>query len=223
MSSTEVPPPKSTASERLALTAFRTRSSHTPSQFQSPGRRFLPRAELSGSLEVVALAADSEVGELGEDISRWDCRTEARWDLHAWYAPGFAAASSVTESRTDSSLKVERMYSSTRTMVVSWTGVAAALVFSVARRPLSGVSPCAGVPVPDPLTVREFAGDLRERPNQCGNPWRRLKPPGGNRSSSVALTVSVSEEPVVYVYVVNGVSSGWKTSVAKVTRGGSVG
>jgi hypothetical protein len=39
----------------------------------------------------------------------------------------------------------------------------------------------------------------------------------------VALTVSVSDDPVVYVYVVNGVRRGWKTSVEKVTRGGSVG
>ena len=78
----------------------------------------------------------------------------------------------------------------------------------------------AGVPRPDPLTSRELAADGRARPNHCGKPCRRLKPPGGSRSSSVALTVSVSEDPVVYVYVVSGVSSGWKTSVEKVTRGG---
>lgn len=36
-------------------------------------------------------------------------------------------------------------------------------------------------------------------PNQCGNPCLRLKPPGGSRSSSVALTVSELEDPVVYV------------------------
>lgn len=33
---------------------------------------------------------------------------------------------------------------------------------------------------------------LRSRPNQCGNPCRRLKPPGGSLSSSVALCVSAS-------------------------------
>ena len=52
---------------------------------------------------------------------------------------------------------------------------------------------------PDPLTLRELVADLCARPNHCGKPCRRLKPPGGRRSSSVALTVSVSEEPVVYV------------------------
>lgn len=54
-----------------------------------------------------------------------------------------------------------------------------------------------GLPTIDPLTSRDVGADFRARPNQCGKPCRRLKPPGGRRSSSVALTVSVSEEPVV--------------------------
>lgn len=80
-----------------------------------------------------------------------------------------------------------------------------------------------GLLIVDPLTSRELGADLRARPNHCGKPCRRLKPPGGSLSSSVALTVSVSSDAVVNVYVVNGVSSGWKTSVEKVTRGGRVG
>lgn len=87
----------------------------------------------------------------------------------------------------------------------------------------AGLRPCVGLATPDALTLRELTVDLRARPNHCGNPCRRLKPPGGSLSSSVALTVSVSDDPVVYVYVVSGVRSGWKTSVEKVTRGGSVG
>lgn len=62
-----------------------------------------------------------------------------------------------------------------------------------------------------------------DRPNQCGNPCLRLKPPGGSRSSSVALTVSELEDPVVYVYVVNGATSGWKMSLMKVMIGGREG
>ena len=49
----------------------------------------------------------------------------------------------------------------------------------------------------DALTSREFGTDLRALPNQCGKPCRKLNPPGGSRSSSVALTVSVSADPVV--------------------------
>lgn len=47
--------------------------------------------------------------------------------------------------------------------------------------------------------VIEDLGLLCDRPNQCGNPCLRLKPPGARRSSSVALTVSELEDPVVYV------------------------
>lgn len=47
--------------------------------------------------------------------------------------------------------------------------------------------------------VTEDLGLLCDRPNQYGNPCLRLKPPGGRRSSSVALTVSELEDPVVYV------------------------
>ena len=60
-------------------------------------------------------------------------------------------------------------------------------------------------------------------PNQCGNPWRRLNPPGGKRSSSVALTGSSVEAPVLNVYVVRGTINGWNTSVEKVTSGGRSG
>jgi hypothetical protein len=38
-------PPNKTGSDRLAFTAFLTLSSHTPSQFHSPGRRFLTKVE----------------------------------------------------------------------------------------------------------------------------------------------------------------------------------
>ena len=62
-----------------------------------------------------------------------------------------------------------------------------------------------------------------DRPNQYGNPCLRLKPPGGSRSSSVALTVSELEDPVVYVYAVNGATRGWKMSLMKVMVGGRVG
>lgn len=63
-----------------------------------------------------------------------------------------------------------------------------------------------------PLTLRdddrEGSALFRLRPNQWGNPCRKLNPPGGRRPSSVALTVSVSEEPVVNVYVVSGTIRG---------------
>jgi hypothetical protein len=64
---------------------------------------------------------------------------------------------------------------------------------------------------------------LLARPNQFGKPWRRLNPPGGRRSSSVALTVPLSCISVVYINVVNGVISGWNISVEKVTKGGRAG
>lgn len=64
---------------------------------------------------------------------------------------------------------------------------------------------------------------LLPRPNQPGNPCRKLKPPGGRRSSSVALTVPPSCMSVVYIYVVSGAMRGWNMSVENVTRGGSAG
>lgn len=84
------------------------------------------------------------------------------------------------------------------------------------------------VPVLGPLTFRDDFPDatpLRRLalPNQWGNPWRRLNPPGGSRSSSVALTGSSLAELVLNVYVVRGTINGWKTSVAKVTSGGRSG
>lgn len=60
-------------------------------------------------------------------------------------------------------------------------------------------------------------------PNQCGNPCLKLKPPGGSLLSSVALTVSEVEDPVVYVYVVSGATSGWKMSLVKMIEGGKAG
>lgn len=64
---------------------------------------------------------------------------------------------------------------------------------------------------------------LLPRPNQLGKPCLRLKPPGGRRSSSVALTVPPSCISVVYMYVERGVIKGWKMSVENVTSGGSAG
>lgn len=53
----------------------------------------------------------------------------------------------------------------------------------------------------DPLTILEMTFEeetlFSALPNQCGNPSLRLKPPGGRRSSSVALTVSEFEDPVL--------------------------
>jgi hypothetical protein len=97
--------------------------------------------------------------------------------------------------------------------------------------PESGVSGPPALPPGDltgvcrncPLVCRLFATILLARPNQLGKPWRRLKPPGGRRSSSVALTVPLSCMSVVYMNVVNGVISGWNISVENVTRGGREG
>jgi len=65
------------------------------------------------------------------------------------------------------------------------------------------LAPMALSAVSAPLTFRDVVAELGAlrlaRPNQCGKPCRRLKPPGGNRSSSVALTVSVSVLPVLNV------------------------
>ena len=88
---------------------------------------------------------------------------------------------------------------------------------------------CSFCPCPScvPLTVLDEIVDeailFSALSNQCGNPCLRLKPPGGRRSSSVALTVSELEDPVLYVYVVKGVISGWKISLTKVIDGGKVG
>ena len=74
------------------------------------------------------------------------------------------------------------------------------------------------------LPPRLCSADRRApRPNQPGKPSRRLKPPGGRRSSSVAETVPESWMSVVYMYVVRGVINGWNMSVEKVTSGGSAG
>lgn len=64
-------------------------------------------------------------------------------------------------------------------------------------------SSLAGAVELTPLTFREVAPDARPPrfalPNQCGKPWRRLKPPGDSRSSSVALTGLSLAEPVLKV------------------------
>ena len=58
--------------------------------------------------------------------------------------------------------------------------------------------PC---PSCDPLTFLEEATEgvilFSALPNQCENPCLKLKPPGGRRSSSVALTVSELRDPVL--------------------------
>lgn len=59
--------------------------------------------------------------------------------------------------------------------------------------------------------------------NQDGNPCLKLKPPGGNFSSSRTTTPLLSSSDEVYSCTVNGASRGWKTSVENVMRGGIVG
>ena len=87
--------------------------------------------------------------------------------------------------------------------------------------------PCPGTVSCALLTCLEESTE--ERPllcallNQRGKPCRRLKPPGGSLSSSVALTVSELADPVVYVYVVRGATKGWNMSDTKVTVGGRKG
>lgn len=96
---------------------------------------------------------------------------------------------------------------------LSFPGVVFAAVLGAALFPLTFLDDAA-----------EFVALFLALPNQCGKPCLRLNPPGGSLSSSVALTVSVvSADPVVKVYVVNGTSSGWNISVAKVTSGGKSG
>ena len=51
--SSPAPVPYRTGSDRLALTAFFTRSSQTPSQFHSPGRRLRPRVGLPSDFSLV--------------------------------------------------------------------------------------------------------------------------------------------------------------------------
>jgi len=64
-----------------------------------------------------------------------------------------------------------------------------------ASSPCMRVGPCVPLTILDD-TVEEVALLCVLR-NQCGKPCLRLKPPGGRRSSSVALTVSKLEDPVV--------------------------
>ena len=58
--------------------------------------------------------------------------------------------------------------------------------------------------------------------NHSGNPSFSTSPPGGSFSSSAALIVPPLSL-VECVYVVNGVTSGWKTSWRKVITGGRSG
>ena len=90
------------------------------------------------------------------------------------------------ESSSSSLLNALRMYSSTSYIVTSRIGLGAV------DDPRLDFSPGLG----DLLESREA---LRSRPNHCGKPCRRLKPPGGSLSWSVALTVSASDALVVYV------------------------
>jgi hypothetical protein len=81
-----------------------------------------------------------------------------------------------------------------------------------APEPPDAVLALETVPIVFPLTFRDDLPEARPLlfalPNQCGNPWRRLNPPGGSRSSSVALTGSSLVELVLNVYVVSGTISG---------------
>jgi hypothetical protein len=98
------------------------------------------------------------------------------------------------------------MYSSTSYIVTSIVG-------------LESVNDFEAAVVFSPGDRTESREALRWPPNHCGKPWRKLKPPGGSLSRSVALTVLVSEVLVVYVYVVKGVRSGWKMSDENVING----
>src|ERR1700712_3428408 len=71
--------------------------------------------------------------------------------------------------------------------------------------------------------VAEAADPCLDCMNHCGKPCLRLNPPGGSLSWSEALTVSVSEALVVYVYVVKGVSNGWNISEENVINGAESG
>ena len=70
----------------------------------------------------------------------------------------------------DSSLKVERMYSSMRTMDISWVGCGAPGALELTFKSEGAGVVLAGLPKADPLTSRELGADLLLRPNQWGKP-----------------------------------------------------
>ncbi|KAH0566466.1 hypothetical protein GP486_000136 [Trichoglossum hirsutum] len=232
-----------TGSARLPSIPFLTLSSHTPSQFHSPGR--LP--DFSPAKRWLSEDAASPVLPTPLNVPSsiaFDDPDVRRWVLHACHAPGFPAASSGIESRTDSSSNADLIYLRTSTVDTSPTFQEMAGP-GLPENLLSGVMDARDDPpdidgdtgeTADPIGVAGSVGRLFPpatsvfllriaplafldeaaepgsfpwvRPNQPGKPCLRLKPPGGSLLSSVALTVSVSEDPVVYVYVVNGVRSG---------------
>lgn len=105
------PAPKRVGSERLPCIAFFTRSSHTPSQFHSLGRR--GRLGVPDLLATLALEATGSFPFL--DVSAGSCfsnllHVSARLARHAYHAPWFAAASRGIEFNVSSLSKQALKY-----------------------------------------------------------------------------------------------------------------
>jgi len=236
MSSPAATFPYSVGSARVASMPFLDLTSQTPSQFHSPG--FLA-AGIENSVAVLSLSSDfaAAASSLAAGASNIDDFRSLSWTplfircvRQACHAPVLPAASNGMLSSTRASSKVLRIYLSTsyvdtRCGRVSRGGGAS--VDTGVSRPLALLSSGSadGLPVDAycALLCLLFAALRLARPNQAGKPCRRLKPPGGNLSSSVALTVPEPWISVVYVRVDRGVMRGWNMSVSKITNGGSEG
>lgn len=187
--------PYSTASDILDWTPRWTLSSQTPSQLHSSPPSLLLRVGNKSRLAV------------------WWGRTPFRWERQAFHAPGLPAASNGRASRDVSSSKVYFTYSKTSLMLADRCCKESSCAFDKCRVWFSAIgidavelgwladalslcaSSCNWIDFLDDASEEIIL--FRDLPNQKGKPCLKLNPPGGNLSSSVALTVSELGDPVV--------------------------
>lgn len=140
-----------------------------------------------------------------------------RYACQAFQAPGFPADSSGSASSVASSSNVRFKYSKTSMILVGEPfeasccdlGVKVGWSWGCSNRDFVVELCCCFLTSGEELMkpsceLLAFLEDNVDEavlfsalPNQWGNPCRRLNPPGGNLSSSVALTVSELRDPVV--------------------------
>jgi hypothetical protein len=176
----------STASFVLRSMPSWTRDSQTPSQFHSPG--------CLG--EACAFSTSFPAGLL----PRVCWLVSPRCARQACQALGFPAASRGILSKNSSSAKdAFRCCSTFKVVLLESCNIFRPL--AVAVRSLPSSRPCEASNLPSlSLLLSRLVRRLPCRPYHSGKPCRRLKLPGGRRSSSEALTVpTASRAPVLKV------------------------
>lgn len=186
----------------LALIPLCTRDSQTPSQFQSL-ICFGDDGALPGRSSLLGL------------LPRACCLARPRYARHACHALGFPTTANGSVSRNSASSKA--CFTCSKICSVIFRESRGSCTIDSAP---VGSSSLSSVADSSSALFSKLLRALAPRADHCGKPCRRLKEPGGTRSSSEALTVPADSRVLALnVYCVRATTKGWKTSVEKVTAG----